>query len=122
MDAKNKKEIYKEFGISDPSEFFEDQDDKEQLRKEMLARITASRNAHDKQSANKQQGVNKKLMLLMAAAISFVLLSAGIVFYYNSYFKANDFVIVKVPMGKTQLVTLPDGSTVWLNAASTLKY
>ncbi|MEJ2901821.1 FecR family protein [Pedobacter panaciterrae] len=122
MDAKNKKEIYKEFGISDPSEFFEDQDDKEQLRKEMLARITASRYAHDKQSANKQKRISKKLMLAMAAAISFVLLSAGIVFYYNSYFKANDFVIVKVPMGKTQLVTLPDGSTVWLNAASTLKY
>ena len=71
MDAKNKKEIYKEFGISDPSEFFEDQDDKEQLRKEMLGRITASRYAHDKQSANKQQGISNKLMLAMAATIPF---------------------------------------------------
>lgn len=121
MDAKNKKEIYREFGISDPSDFFESQDDKEQLRQEMLERITASRHAHNMQSAGKQ-GRSKKLMMSLAAAISFLLLSAGILFYYNSYFNIDGFVTVKVAKGKTQLVTLPDGSTVWLNAASTLKY
>ncbi len=121
MDAKNKKDIYKEFGISDPEEFFRDQDDKEQVRQEMLERITASKHAYNMQSANKL-GTNRKMRMAMAAAIGFVLFSVGLLFFNNSYFKADDFVTVKVSKGKTQLVTLPDGSTVWLNAASTLKY
>jgi len=118
MDEKNKEEIYKEFGISNPSEFFGDENDKEQLRQQMLGRITESRHLHNAKSANKQGGTSRKLMMAMAAAISFVLLSAGILFYYNS----NDYITITVPQGQTKLVTLPDGSTVWLNAASTLKY
>jgi ferric-dicitrate binding protein FerR (iron transport regulator) len=118
MDEKNKEDIYKEFGISNPSDFFGDENDKDQLRKEMLGRITESRHLHNAKSANKHAASRKKLMMAMAAAISFVLLSAGILFYYNS----SDFVTITVPQGQTKLVTLPDGSTVWLNAASTLKY
>lgn len=118
MDEKNKEDIYKEFGISNPSEFFGDENDKEQLRKEMLGRITESRHLYNAKSTNRQGGRSKKLMMAMAAAISFVLLSAGILFYYNS----NDYITITVPQGQTKLVTLPDGSTVWLNAASTLRY
>jgi transmembrane sensor len=75
------------------------------------------------------QGRTKKLIrkTLRWAAIGLILLSAGSI----STYMVTDFItnkrmteqfVVKVPSGSRGNVTLADGSTVWLNAGSTLTY
>ncbi|WP_316792424.1 FecR family protein [Pedobacter frigoris] len=118
MDEKNKKDLYKEFGVEDPSAYFEDDHDREKVRLEILERIQASKN--NLKPTAKLRPLRNRRLLMAAAAISFLLLSIGLLFYNN--FNNDDLITITVAKGKTQEVTLPDGSKVWLNAASTLKY
>jgi len=119
MDEKDKKDLYKEFGINDPDEFFEGENDREATRQEILGRIQATKEIHSKQQS--RPGI-KKNFIGMAAAIGLILLSAALMLYYNNSGPQSDYITVVVPKGQTREVLLPDGSTVWLNAASTLKY
>ena len=119
MDEKDKKDLYKEFGINDPDEFFEGENDREATRQEILGRIQATKEIHSKQQS--RPGI-KRNFIGMAAAIGLILLSAALMLYYNNSGPQSDYITVVVPKGQTREVLLPDGSTVWLNAASTLKY
>ena len=58
-----------------------------------------------------------------AVAASFVLLCCSIVFGLKLSFKNKiNFVTVAAAKGHINIITLPDGSTVWLNSGSTVKY
>jgi ferric-dicitrate binding protein FerR (iron transport regulator) len=48
--------------------------------------------------------------------------SSGSIFSTESYINGNQPVIVRTSTGQTRMLTLPDGSKVWLNASSNLKY
>jgi transmembrane sensor len=119
MDEKDKKELYREFGINDPDEFFEGENDREAIRQEILGRIQATKEIHSK--LQHRPGI-KRNFIGMAAAIGLILLSAALMLYYHNSGPQSDYITVVVPKGQTREVVLPDGSTVWLNAASTLKY
>lgn len=119
MDEKSKKDLYKEFGIDDPSIYFEDDHDREKVRLEILERIQASKS--NLTPTAKVKPLRNRKLLMAAAAISFLLLSVGLLFY-NNLFSGDELITITVAKGKTQQVTLPDGSKVWLNSASTLKY
>jgi transmembrane sensor len=56
-----------------------------------------------------------------AVVIAFVL--GGVTFYsLNRLSKSDKFYTVSVPLGSKSKIELPDHTTVWLNAGSTLKY
>lgn len=118
MDEKDKKDLYKEFGIDNPDEFFEGENDREAIRQEILGRIQATKEIHNQQRS--KPGLKRNLS--MAAAIGLILLSAALMLYYQNSGVQSNYITVVVPKGETREVVLPDGSTVWLNAASTLKY
>lgn len=118
MNEKDKNDLYKEFGINDPSGVFEGENDKEAVRQEILGRLQATKQIQQQQ-ARRIKLKRKQTMLSMAAAISFLLLSAGLLFHYS--YNSN-YITVTVPKGETRQLVLPDGSTVWLNSASTFKY
>ena len=118
MNEKEKNDLYKEFGINDPAAFFEGENHKEALRQEILERIQATKQVQEQQQRSIKLK-RKKAMLSMAAAISFLMLSAGLLFYYS--YNSN-YITITVPKGETRQLVLPDGSTVWLNSASTFKY
>lgn len=121
MNEKDKRDLYKEFGINDPDEFFDGKKEREMLQQEILGRIQATKKIHTKQEL--QTSVKRtRAMMSMAAAIGLLLVSAALMFYYNYSAFSSNYITVVVPQGETREVLLPDGSTVWLNAASTLKY
>ncbi len=69
------------------------------------------------------RSLNNKWVKIAAAALVVFICTLG-VYYYNS---RNDdsqakWLIVKVANGKTRKIILPDGSIVWINAGSSLKY
>ncbi|RQO70639.1 hypothetical protein DBR43_21820 [Pedobacter sp. KBW06] len=119
MNEKDKKDLYKEFGINDPNEFFEGENDREAIRQEILGRIQATKEIHSKQQS--RPGI-KRNFIGMAAAIGLILISAALMLYYQNSGSQGDYITVVVPKGQTRELRLPDGSTVWLNSASTLKY
>jgi transmembrane sensor len=58
-----------------------------------------------------------------AASVAVLLLAfAGFYLYLQKDASTIDMITVVVPAGKTREVRLPDGSVVWLNAASVFKY
>lgn len=118
MNEKEKNDLYKEFGINDPAVFFEGEHEKEEVRQEILGRIVATKQIQQQQQRSIKLK-RKKAVLSMAAAIGFVMLSAGLLFFQSL---SSDDITVTVPKGETRQLVLPDGSTVWLNSASTLKY
>lgn len=120
MNEKEKKELYKKFGIHDPAGFFVDEQEKESLSQEILERIHATKQIQQGQAQRKSLKLKRKKQLLtMAAAIGFLLLSTGMLFYHSM---SGDYITITVPKGETKQLVLPDGSTVWLNSASTFKY
>ena len=58
---------------------------------------------------------------LRAAAVLLVVSAAAALFYFRPS-TPTAYVTITSPSGQTRQVELPDGSTVWLNAATTLKY
>ncbi|ANE52125.1 FecR family protein [Flavisolibacter tropicus] len=58
--------------------------------------------------------------LRVAAAVLIAVLSAALFYYWPSAPVA--YITITNPSGRIKQVQLPDGSTVWLNAATTLKY
>jgi transmembrane sensor len=55
-----------------------------------------------------------------AAAVLIIVLAAALFYYWPS--TPVSYATITNPSGRIRQVQLPDGSTVWLNAASTLKY
>ncbi|SHG19182.1 FecR family protein [Pedobacter caeni] len=121
MNEKDKNDLYKEFGINDPNEFFEGENERESIRQEILGRLQATKEIQSGQERFLTIRRRKNLMS-MAAVLALILVSAALMFYYNNAAFNSNYITVVVPKGQTREVVLPDGSTVWLNAASTLKY
>ncbi len=87
-------------------------------RQRLLTRIDVNQ--------NKEQRL-KPLSYLMkiAASIIFIVSIAGISVYIASetgFFAQNNWVIVSTEAGQQSKITLPDGTEVWLNAATEVKY
>lgn len=64
------------------------------------------------------------LFTRIAAAIAFFLIGAGITYFVtqkNIVFKPAETEFI-VPLGSKSMIKLPDGSSVWLNAGSRIKY
>ncbi|WP_316747362.1 FecR family protein [Pedobacter gandavensis] len=119
MNEKEKNELYKEFGIDDAAGVFENLQEKESLGQEILERIQATKEIREGQDRILKLR-RKKTMLTIAAAVGFVLISTGLLFLQP--FGGDSYITVTVAKGETRKLVLPDGSTVWLNSASTFKY
>ncbi len=64
-------------------------------------------------------------LMKIAAAIIFIVSIAGISVYIASnagFFTQNNWVVVSTDAGQQSKITLPDGTEVWLNAATEVKY
>lgn len=73
-------------------------------------------------SIRKQQPAIIRIMLRVAASILLIALGVGGGLYFPNSPDANSFTEVYSPYGHKTQVALPDGSTVWLNGDSRLKY
>ena len=66
--------------------------------------------------------LNKK-WIGMAAMIAFIVVFTGLGFYLNSVSSSNlKDLVVKVERGQKSQIELPDGSLVWLNSASEIRF
>lgn len=78
--------------------------------------------------AEKNINKTKKIFLsplLKIAAFALVLIGIGALSYYAGVSKnkpTSDFTLIEAPMGSRTKVSLPDGSKVWLNGGSNLKF
>ena len=63
-----------------------------------------------------------RLSFLKVAAVFLVIVGATFISFLLWKPSSNTYITVANSFGKTQLVPLPDGSTVWLNASATLRY
>tara|TARA_R110002050_G_scaffold111518_4_gene225154 strand:+ start:9039 stop:10028 length:990 start_codon:yes stop_codon:yes gene_type:complete len=87
-------------------------------RQRLLARMNADQ-------AKQQRLKPLTYLLRIAAAIIFIVATAGISVYIASekgFFTQNDWVVVSTENGQQSKITLPDGTGVWLNAATEVKY
>jgi len=73
-------------------------------------------------SINKQQPAIIRIMFRVAASILLIALGVGGSLYLQNKPAANSFTEVYSPYGHKTQVVLPDGSTVWLNGDSRLRY
>jgi len=88
------------------------------VRKRMLIRINSS----DKEQTRKSPVY---YLSRIAAAMIFIISIAGLSIYIASetnLFYKNNWVEISTMAGQQSKVTLPDGSLVWLNASTVLKY
>lgn len=88
-------------------------DEKQQVYNRMLQRLH--------QGIATEKKVRRFSWLRVAALVVLVVGAALLVLLVSNPF-ASSFITVANPSGKVQSVHLPDGSTVWLNASSTLRY
>lgn len=97
----------------------------------ILDHILSNTTSTDKVKKNKQKAL---FYTLSKVAASIILLVTSLFFlreYHNSSIKSENIAIIKEvitnvtkynPNGKKSIITLPDGSTVWLNSGSKLSY
>ncbi|ETD21562.1 hypothetical protein HMPREF1199_00636 [Hoylesella oralis CC98A] len=69
-------------------------------------------------------GMTKKWRIAVAAAsvVALIALSSVLTLKFADMTTAESFYTCEAPMGSRSQVTLPDGSRIWLNAGSTLRY
>jgi ferric-dicitrate binding protein FerR (iron transport regulator) len=78
--------------------------------------------------AEKKTNKKRKIFLnplLKIAAFAFFLIGIGALSYYSGVSKnkpTSDFTLIEAPMGSRTKVCLPDGSKIWLNGGSNLKF
>ena len=107
-------DLYKNLGLEPPSG--NDHEEKPNGEK-IKARIDQTL------KFNKTRNVFFRNWYTIAASIAFIIVSsAGIYFYKTNNSVAQDMITITAPLGQTREVILPDGSQVWLNAASVLRY
>jgi ferric-dicitrate binding protein FerR (iron transport regulator) len=73
----------------------------------------------------KRRSVFIQLLKIAAAAVIFFMIGMGTQFYLTDKFPSdflNQYSKVVVPKGQKSMIVLPDGSSVWLNSGSELKY
>lgn len=83
---------------------------------------------NDVYSAIKEESTEKKIvhfsLLRVAAAIAVLLVVGAGIFYINNYkkYRAEQWVRVDNPGARIKSVIMPDNSTIWLNANSSISY
>lgn len=119
----SKEELYIKFGLDLPPDTSENDQENKKLRIELLNRINSTLGFRSNQG--KIQPF--KLIHISYSVAACLLLAIGTFIGFNLYQNtqtatSNELVTVRVPAGKVQKITLPDNSTVWLNAASVFRY
>lgn len=107
-------DLYKNLGLEPPSG--NDHEEKPNGEK-IKARIDQTL------KFNKTRNVFFRNWYTIAASIAFIIVSSAGIYLYKTYNSgAQDMITITPPLGQTREVILPDGSHVWLNAASVLRY
>lgn len=89
---------------------------------EMKERMLANMKALQQPARRKPDFTLIKRLVSWSTAVA-ALVIAGFIFWTNQHKPAeNSIRLVQAPFGKTLKVTLPDGSSIWLNAGSSLTY
>ncbi|RFS24729.1 DUF4974 domain-containing protein [Chitinophaga silvatica] len=89
-------------------------DDVNELQ-QVKERVAAGLTKHITTSKKKRFSIGR----IAAAASILILISAGV---YLLSLKPVEYLTVSTPTGKIRQLQLPDGSVVWLNAATTIRY
>lgn len=77
----------------------------------------------DEAPATKRRTVLRRMgMTVLKVASVAALLFFAVLLYENYARKADTFAVVSVPAGQRTHITLPDGTSVWLNARSEIRY
>lgn len=107
-------DLYKNLGLEPPSG--NDHEEKPNGEK-IKARIDQTL------KFNKTRNAFFRNWYTIAASIAFIIVSSAGIYLYKTYNSgAQDMITITAPLGQTREVILPDGSQVWLNAASVLRY
>ncbi|GGB93259.1 FecR family protein [Dyadobacter sediminis] len=90
----------------------------DEIKKRMLSGLKAMQQPGNR---NPDWILLKRLVNWTTAAAALII--AGFLFWTNSHKPASpEMHLVQAPLGKTLKVHLPDGSSVWLNAGSSMRY
>jgi transmembrane sensor len=95
-------------------------EEKEQLKERMLLRLQTQIRALPEIPARRR--IFRVRAWQVAACLAIVFSSIWIARQYSGLTGKPAWVAVTNPSGKIQAIRLPDGSEVWLNAASTIRY
>lgn len=107
-------DLYKSLGLEPPSD---NENNHEPKGDNIKARIDRTLNF------DKNRNIFSRKWYAIAASLAFIILSAAGIYQYNIHNSSyGDMITITAPAGGTREVTLPDGSHVWLNAASVLRY
>ncbi|SKB81024.1 FecR family protein [Dyadobacter psychrophilus] len=107
-------DLYKSLGLEPPSD---GENKHEPKGEEIKARIDKTLNF------NKNRNIFFRKWYAVAASLTFIILSAAGIYIYNlNNSGSEDMITITAPTGATREIILPDGSHVWLNAASVLRY
>ncbi|MCF2489396.1 FecR family protein [Dyadobacter sp. CY347] len=107
-------DLYKSLGLEPPSD---DQNHLKPNADEIKSRIDKTL------KFDKDRKLIWRNWYAVAASLAFIMLSAaGIYQFFKNNAGVEEMITITVPTGETREVTLPDGSHVWLNAASIFKY
>ena len=74
----------------------------------------------EQENQKKQEVFKLRSVLRYAAAIVGVMLAAGLAYWFRN--KAEELVVASAAHGQVREMLLPDGTKVWLNQSSVLKY
>jgi transmembrane sensor len=119
----SKEELYRMFGLDTSPDTPEQDQASKKLGIELLNRIHITLGFRSNQGKIQPLRL-RRISYSVAAAI---LLAIGTFIGFKLYKKTQpagmrELVTIRVPAGKVQKITLPDQSTVWLNAASVFRY
>ncbi|PQA60363.1 hypothetical protein C5O19_12315 [Siphonobacter curvatus] len=105
----DKDDLYRQFGMEEPDE----EPSSRELEQEILQRIHGT--------LGFEAPKVRRFRWAYGLAASIVLLISSVCVYY---WMARDTqaISIQIPAGKVREITLPDGSVVWLNAATALHY
>jgi transmembrane sensor len=103
---------YRAAGVGDVSWPIADAKEKDQIHDRMLARL--------KEGTLEEKARVVRFSWIKAAAILVII--AGLSIVYFSRNSSTSYITITNPLGKVQMIRLPDSSRVWLNASTTLQY
>jgi len=100
------------------------QEQMEKARDKFFDQVGTIENNRRVIKSNKELYIRKTIIQYAAAVFIGLLVGVGVFsfIYYKTIPDSNELCEVHVPYGGMSTLALPDGSKVWLNAGSTLKY